>query len=72
MTTYIYAVCVDGENHLRTINASSMQNAKEKIIDLYRNDWEIDEEFDNWMDFIDYMDEHDVFISISILDAEAV
>jgi hypothetical protein len=72
MTTYIYAVCDDSGNHLKTVNAASMQQAKEKIIDIYRNDWDIDEEFDNWMDFIDYMEDRDVFISISILDVEAV
>jgi len=72
MTTYIYAVCDDSGNHLKTVNAASMQQAKEKIIDIYRNDWDIDEEFDNWMDFIGYMEDRDVFISISILDVEAV
>lgn len=73
MTTYVYAVCEDrGENHIRTINANSMQNAKEKIIDKYRNDWEIDEEFDSWADFLDYMYDHDVIISQSVLDVEAL
>lgn len=72
MTTYVYAVCDNGENHVRTINANSMQNAKEKIIDKYRNDWEIDEEFNSWADFLDYMYDHDLVISQSVLDIEAL
>lgn len=70
--TYIYAVCSDGNNHLRTVNACSLQNAKEKIIEQYRNDWDLDEEFDNWMDFIMFMDEHEVYITHSLRDIEAL
>ena len=70
--TYIYAVCSDDNNHLRTVNACSLQNAKEKIIEQYRNDWDIDEEFDNWMDFIKFMDDREVYITHSLQDIEAL
>ena len=72
MSTYIYAVCEDGENHLRTINGSSMQDAKEKIIELFRNELEIDEEFSNWAEFLDYMYDYDIYITQSIQDIEAI
>lgn len=73
MNTYIYAVCEDGYNHLRTINGSSMLDAKERIIDLFRNEYEIDEEFSNWAEFLEYMYKYfDVIISQSIQDTEAI
>lgn len=72
MTTYVYAVCDDDGNHIRTINAVSMQQAKEKIIEIYRDKWELDEEFANWSEFLDFMYEHDVYISQSVQDVETL
>lgn len=73
MNTYVYAVCDESDNHIRTINANSMQNAKDKLIDIYREHYEIDEEFDNWTDFINYMYENfNMVISQSVLDSEAL
>lgn len=70
MTTYVYAVCDDNGNHIKTINARSMESAKEKIIDIYRDKLDLDEEFNTWSEFIDFMWEHDINISYSIYDIE--
>ena len=49
MTTYIYAVYdQDCHNQIRTISAMSLKDAQEKIIEKYRDDLELDKEFDNW------------------------
>lgn len=53
MTTYIYAVCdQDCHNQIRTVSARSLKDAQEKIIERFRDDLELDEEFDNWNEFI--------------------
>ena len=70
MTTYVYAVCDDNGNHIKSISAQSMESAKEKIIDIYRDKLELDEEFDTWSEFIDFMWERDINISYSIYDIE--
>lgn len=72
MTTYVYAVCEDGNNHIRTVNAVSMQQAKEKIIEIYRDKLELDEEFANWAEFLDFMWDHEVYISQSVQDVETL
>lgn len=72
MTTYIYAVCDDTGNHLKTVNAVSMNAAEEKIIERFRDLLELDEEFYNWSDFIDFMEDHDIVISKHIQDIEAL
>ena len=72
MTTYIYAVCDDAGNHLKTVNAVSMNAAKEKIIEKFRDLLELDEEFYNWSDFINFMEDHDIVISKCIQDLEAL
>ena len=43
MTTYVYAVCDDNGNHIKSVTARSMESAKEKIIDIYRDKLELDE-----------------------------
>lgn len=63
MSNYIYAEAYD-DNIIKTISASSMKNAEEKIIERTRNDYEIDEEFDNYHQFKNYMwDNYEVLIS---------
>lgn len=63
MSNYIYAVAYD-DNVIRTISAGSIRNAEEKIIERCREDYEIDEEFDNYHQFKNYMwDNYEVLIS---------
>ena len=74
MTTYIYAVCdQDCHNQIRTVNARSLKDAQEKIIEKFRDDLELDEEFDNWHEFIEFMsDEFDIDITLTIQDIETL
>lgn len=74
MTTYIYAVCdQDSHNQIRTISARSLKDAQEKIIEKFRDDLELDEEFDNWHEFIEFMsDEFDIDITLTIQDIETL
>lgn len=72
MTTYVYAVCDDSGNHLKTVNAVSLSAAKEKIIERFRDLFEIDEEFYNWNDFLQYMEDHEIIISKYIQDSETL
>lgn len=74
MTTYVYAVCdQDCHNHLRTVNASSLKNAQEKIIEKFRDNLELDEEFDNWKEFVQFMgSEYSIDITPTIQDIEAL
>lgn len=58
MSKYIYAVCVDYENHIYTQAGASLKDAEEKIIEEYRNSYEIDEEFDNYREFCQFMSEN--------------
>lgn len=63
MSNYIYAIAYD-DNVIRSISASSISNAEEKIIDITREAYEIDKEFDNYHQFKNYMwDEYEVLIS---------
>lgn len=63
MSNYIYAIAGD-KNVIKTISASSIRNAEEKIIERYRNDFEIDEEFDNYHQFKNYLwDNYELIIS---------
>lgn len=63
MSNYIYAVAYD-DNVIRSISASSINNAEEKIIERFRDDYEIDEEFDNYREFKNYMwDNYQVLVS---------
>lgn len=63
MSNYIYAVAYD-DNVIRTISASSIRNAEEKIIERCRDEYEIDEEFDNYHQFKNYMwDNYEILIS---------
>lgn len=66
MTTYIYAVCDDTYNQIKTVSATSLSNAQEKIIEKFRDYLEIDEEYDNWKEFIEDMEDHDIFITPNI------
>jgi hypothetical protein len=74
MTTYIYAVCdQDCHNQIRTVSARSLKDAQEKIIERFRDDLELDEEFDNWHEFIEFMsDEFDIDITLTIQDIETL
>lgn len=74
MTTYIYAVCdQDCHNHIRTVSARSLKDAQEKIIEKFRDDLELDEEFDNWHEFIDFMsNKHGIDITPTIQDIETL
>ena len=63
MSNYIYAEAYD-ENVIRTISATSLRNAEERIIEKFRDEYEIDEEFDNYNEFKNFMwDEFEVLIS---------
>ena len=73
MTTYIYAVCdQDCHNQIRTVNARSLKDAQEKIIEKFRDDLELDEEFDNWHEFIESMSEYGIDITPTIQDIETL
>lgn len=73
MTTYIYAVCdQDCHNQIRTVNARSLKDAQEKIIEIFRDYLELDEEFDNWHEFIESMSEYDIDITPTIQDIETL
>jgi len=73
MTTYVYAVCDENcHNHIRTISARSQKDAQEKIIEHYRDELELDEEFDNWYEFLDFMADHDIFITLTVQDVETL
>lgn len=64
MTTYIYAVYDGDVNRLKTVTAQSLKAAQEKIIEHFRDEFDIDEEFDSFKDFCWYMEEHEcVFFS---------
>jgi len=66
MTTYIYAVCDNAHNQIKTVSATSLNNAQEKIIEKYRDYLEIDEEYDTWMEFIGDMENYDIYITPNI------
>jgi len=73
MTTYVYAVCDENcHNHIKTISARSQKDAQEKIIEHYRDELELDEEFDNWYEFLDFMADHDIFITLTVQDVETL
>jgi hypothetical protein len=63
MSNYIYAEACD-ENVIRTISATSLRNAEERIIEKFRDEYEIDKEFDNYHEFKNYMwDEFEILVS---------
>lgn len=63
MSNYVYAEAYD-ENIIRTISATSLRNAEERIIERFRDEYEIDKEFDNYHEFKNYMwDEFEVLVS---------
>jgi len=66
MTTYIYAVCDDTHNQIKTVSATSLNNAQEKIIEKCRDYLEIDEEYDTWMEFIRDMENYNLYITPNI------
>ena len=74
MTTYTYAVCdQDCHNQIKTVSAISLKDAQEKIIEKFRDDLELDEEFDNWHEFIEFMsNEYDIDITSTIQDIETL
>lgn len=73
MTTYVYAVCDENcHNHIKTISARSQKDAQEKIIEHYRDKLELDEEFNNWFEFLDFMTNHDIFITPTVQDIETL
>ena len=63
MSNYIYAEAYD-ENVIRTISATSLRNAEERIIERFRDEYEIDKEFDNYHEFKNYMwDKFEILVS---------
>ncbi len=66
MTTYIYAACDYGRNQIKTVSATSLSNAQERIIEKYRDYLEIDAEYDNWKEFIEDMEDYDIYITPNI------
>ena len=74
MTTYIYAVCdQDCHNQIRTISARSLKDAQEKIIEKFRYNLELDKEFNNWHEFIQYAsDYYAVDITPTLQDIETL
>jgi hypothetical protein len=55
------------------MSARSLKDAQEKIIEKFRDDLELDEEFDNWHEFIEFMsDEFDIDITLTIQDIETL
>lgn len=73
MTTYVYAVCDEKcHNQVKTVSARSQKDAHEKIIEHYRDSLELDEEFDNWFEFLDFMADHDIFITPTVQDLETL
>jgi len=71
MSNYIYAVACD-DNVIKSISASSIRNAEDKIIERFRDEYEIDKEFNNYHEFKNYMwDEYEILIS-SPRDIEAL
>lgn len=71
MSNYIYAVATEDGNHLHKVVGVSTKNAEEKIIELYRNDLEIDKEFDNYHEFRKFMCEEYGYEFSSVQDIEA-
>lgn len=64
MTTYIYAVSDEHSNHVHTIVGASLKGAQEKLIEKYRDIYEIDEEFTDYRDFKNFMiDEYEIVFS---------
>ena len=74
MTTYVYAVCdASCHNHIKTISARSQKDAQEKIIEHYRDELELDEEFDNWYEFLNFMaNKHGIDITPTVQDVETL
>jgi len=74
MTTYVYAACdQDCHNQIKTVSAGSQKDAHEKIIENYRDSLEIDEEFDNWFVFVDYLsDYYGIDLTPTIQDIETL
>ena len=74
MTTYIYAICdQDCHNQIKTMNARSLKDAQDKIIEKYRDALELDEEFDNWLNFVKYLsDYHGLDITPTLQDIETL
>jgi hypothetical protein len=54
------------------MSARSLKDAQEKIIERFRDDLELDEEFDNWHEFIESMSEYDIDITPTIQDIETL
>jgi hypothetical protein len=57
---------------VKTVSARSQKDAHEKIIEHYRDSLELDEEFDNWFEFLDFMADHDIFITPTVQDLETL
>lgn len=74
MTNYVYAVCdQDCHNQLKTVSARSLKDAQERIIEEFRDELEIDKEFDNWHEFVQWMsDEYFIDITPTIQDVETL
>ena len=74
MTTYIYAVCdQDCHNQIRTISARSLKDAQEKIIEKFRDNLELDKEFTNWHEFINWIsNEYSIDITPILQDIETL
>lgn len=74
MTTYIYAVCdQDCHNQIRTISAMSLKDAQEKIIEKFRDNLELDKEFTNWHEFINWIsNEYSIDITPTLQDIETL
>lgn len=53
------------------INASSFNSAKEKLINKILTDFEIEEDYDNWEEFVERMDEFQLVIG-KLIDIESL
>lgn len=70
MTTYIYAVYDGDVNRLKTVTAQSLKAAQDKIIEYFRDEYEIDEEFDSFKEFCWFMVEHEGFVFSELRDID--
>lgn len=64
MSKFVYSVCPDDDwPHLETVVASGILEAEEKVINKYYNMFEIDNNSDDFHEFVEEMNVHGVVIS---------
>lgn len=66
MSIYLYPICDLNKNKcvIQTIYAKDLEQCQNKIIETYT-----DQDFDNYTEFLDYMDKKDIIIG-TIYDKE--